>query len=156
MSLAKAFDDALSAPLPVEGPVSGEHEGRQVHAEVRDVDRLGATLDHLRVSQPEGGDVRRQAEAMTPGLKALGEPVHPVEIEPGLGGAVLRSEPDPSNQNRFWEVNIRSARDASLDRYRVQSENGERLREPFTLTREQLGRVVEGMSGALGEGGKKR
>jgi hypothetical protein len=155
MVLAKAFDEALSAPRTTEGPVTAEHGGQKAEAEVVDVDRLGATIDRLRLSQAKAGDVRRQVEAMPPRLKALGEPLQPNEVEPALGGAVLRSEPDPTNQNRYWEVNIRNGREASLDRYRVERETGERQREPFTLTREQLGRVVEGMSDALGEGTKR-
>ncbi|MBN1335944.1 MAG: hypothetical protein JXB39_08295 [Deltaproteobacteria bacterium] len=152
MSLSGALDAALGAPGGVPGRVRAEADGVLVDADVVDADRLGATLDRVVVRDPGGGSVARQAEAAPERLKALGEPIAPVEVEPRLGGAVLRTLPEAMEKGRFWEVTIGAdGREAAVGRYRVEAD-GARRAEPFTVTREALGRVVDGLADALGAG----
>jgi hypothetical protein len=158
VSLSSALDTALAAPATTPGRVEAREGGTSVEVDVRDVDRLGATLDRVVVRNPGGGSVARQAGAASERLKALGEALAPVEVEPRLGGAVLRTPPESMEDGRFWEVTIAGdGREARVDRYRV-GQDGTRRAEPFTVTREALGRVVDGLSGTLeagrgGEGG---
>ncbi len=152
MSLSEALNAALALPGTVPGRVRAEDGGVAVDAAVRDADRLGATLDRVVVRDPGGGSVARQAAAAPERLRALGEPLVPVEVEPRLGGAVLRTPPEAMEEGRFWEVSIGAdGREIGLGRYRVDPD-GARRAEPFTVTREALGRVVDGLAGTLGAG----
>jgi len=152
MSLSQALDAALAVPGAVPGRARAEEGGVAVEADVRDADRLGATLDGVVVRDPGGGSVARQAAAVPERLKALGEPLTPVEVDPRLGGAVLRTPAGAMDAGRFWEVAIGAdGREARLGRFRV-GPDGARRAEPFTVTREALGRAVDGLAGALGAG----
>ncbi len=159
MSLAKALDDKLSQPdvLPDDdeagsATIDAASDDLVVEAEVSDCDRLGATVERLKVRDPAGGDVRHQAAAMPRRLRSLGERLLPVEADPELGGAVVRSDPQEMDGGRFWEVSIGDGgREAELERFQVGDE-GQRSRQPYTLTREQLGRVVDGLAEGLGAG----
>jgi hypothetical protein len=140
MTLGEQLDGAL-AP----GPVEVEVGGRRVEAEVEAVDGLGARVGRLRVS---GIGAAPEAEAARlPGALrgALPERLAPVEVDPGLGGAILRSEPQDMRGGEFYEVTTDG--DAStLERLRVEKDG--RSRVPFTLTRDQLRGVVDGLGGS--------
>lgn len=133
MSLARVLDAELKP-----GRVEAEHEGRHAEVEVIDVDRLGARIGRIRVSGPPG-DLRARAEAVPGALeRGLGERLRPVEVAPELGGAVLRGAVDAG---RFYEVTV------TPEAVDVQSiDRDSREARPFTLTREQLGRVVDGLA----------
>ena len=97
-------------------------------------------------------DLQKQADAMVGGLHGLGERVRPVEVEPTLGGSVLRTEPEDMVDGRYWEVNVGDdGRQADLERWRV-GEHGQRSREPFTVTRGSLGKIVDGLTEGLAAG----
>lgn len=137
MTLARALDDVLQP-----GPVHAEAEGRRVEVDVRDADRLGVTVDRIRVSGPRE-DVRARAERLPRALaRGLGEELTPIEVDPGLGGAVLRG---PVDQGRFTEVSV-DPESVTIRRHELH-EDGRRP-APFTLTREQLGRIVDGVGDA--------
>lgn len=121
-------------------------DGLSVHAEVVDADRLGATIRALRIEGGDG-DIVRQASALPEAVRgALPERLVPVEVDPGLRGVILRSEPGDMRGREFYEV--RSDGDAvSVERF-VASREG-RASTPFTLTRDQLGRLVEGLGRAM-------
>lgn len=163
MPLSKALDEALDAHLeraqaaraagePAPGPpgqIEIEAGGVTLEADVVDCERIGATVDRLRVSRDEPGDVAAQAGAIAGRMHGLGERVEPVELAPELGGGVLRTAPDDMVEGRFFEIGISDdGRQAELERYQV-GEDGERSREPFTVTRRSLGRVVDGLAEGL-------
>ena len=68
----------------------------------------------------------------------------PVEVDASLGGATLRTSPDEMRRGRFFEVNVRPD-ETEVHRYRV--EQGERKREEFTLTRDQLRELIDEVRG---------
>lgn len=136
MSLGRALDRALDGAQP--GVVSAEVEGRRVEAVVVDVDRLGVRLGRVKVSREADYPVETIGQEWPDRLRSLPERVAPVEVDPGLGGAVFRSEPD--DEQGWFEVEVRGA-DAEVGRRRRGAEGREAVE--FTLTREGLRRLVD-------------
>ena len=136
--LGKALNDALDG-VTGPGTVRAAADGKTSEVEVLDVDRLGVKCTRVRVQRAGPLDVLDAAERLPDGLRALGEALVPVEVDPGLGGAVLRSEPEG---NEFYELGVQASGELDLRRWK----GGAGLdREPtdFTLTRKQLGRLVD-------------
>jgi len=137
------------------GRIEIEADGVSLEADVVDCERIGATVDRLRLRREEPGDVHAQAGAIAGRMHGLGERVHPVEVEPSLGGAVLRTTPDDMVDGRFYEISVGDdGRQADLERWKI-GEQGQREREPFTVTRDKLGRVVDGLAEGLGAVGEE-
>ncbi len=138
MNLADELDRHLRP-----GSVSASGGGASASADVADVDRLGVSLRGLRVTVP-GRSLPEAVGALPEAVgRALGEPLVISEVAPTLGGAVLRSRVDRQDRE-FYEVRT-DGEQASVERWRVGAEGRERV--PFTLTRKDLGRVVEGLGG---------
>lgn len=118
-----------------------------VHAEVEvvDVDRLGAVVEGIRV-RGAPADVGERARAISEAVRPAGDHLVPVEVDKGLGGAILRSQPDDVRRG-FYEVRV-DPESAELSGHKLTSE-GKRLRVPYTWTRDQLGRVVDGLERAF-------
>lgn len=135
--------DALDKTLRP-GTVAADDGEVRAEVDVADVDRLGVSVRGVRVRGPVGRDLRDTVERLPDALGVLSEPVTPVEVDPTLGGAVLRS---PPKRREFYEVRT-DGREVSVERHRIGPEG--RARVPFTLTREQLGRLVEGVGGVVG------
>ena len=163
MPLSEALDRELDAHLeraraardagePDPGPpgrVQIQDGGVTLEADLFDCERIGATVDRLRVRREQPGSVPSQARAIAGGLRGLGERVQPVEVEPDLGGAVLRTPPEEMVQGRFYEISVGDdGRQAQLERWNV-GQDGQRSREPFTVTRGDLGQVVDGLAQGL-------
>jgi hypothetical protein len=149
----QAREDGEPAPGPP-GTVRVEQGGVTLEAEVVDCERIGATVDRVRVRQEQPGDVPAQARAIAERMHGLGERVQPVEVEPSLGGAVLRTRPEDMVEGRFYEISVGDeGRQAEIERFAVGDE-GQREREPFAVTRENLGRVVDGLAEGLGASGE--
>ena len=121
------------------GGGGGEAEGQRAEAQVVEVDRIGVCLEHLRVSgQPTG--VAEVAAQIPEAMRVLPERLVPVEVSPVLGGAVFRSDPKDMENQAFYEARS-DGRSVELERYQVLPEG--RQRQPFTLTHEQLRRLVD-------------
>jgi hypothetical protein len=143
MSLSRALDAQLDAP--VAGAAEAKDGGRSVEVEVVQTDRLAARVKAVCVSGGNG-DVPGQAARLPGELRGvLPERLEPVEVAPGLGGAILRSEPGDIRDREFFEVRT-DGRSTTLERLRVTATGRERV--PFTLSREALGQVVDGMERA--------
>jgi hypothetical protein len=140
MGLGKDLDKRLR-----EGQVVVEEEGRRAEVEVLEVDRLGARIGGIRVVG-EGKSVKEAAEKLPDALRMLPERVVPVEVDTRLGGAILRSDRRDIQDRGYFEARS-DGKEATLERLSV-GEAG-RGKVPFTLTREQLGRLVDGMLEAL-------
>ena len=78
-------------------------------------------------------------------IRSLPHRVQPVEVDPVLGGGMLRSRPDEMKKREFYQVDLSGQREVGVRRYRVQSD-GQRKQTDFTLTREQLGDLIDEIS----------
>ncbi|MDP2313952.1 MAG: hypothetical protein Q8P41_13680 [Pseudomonadota bacterium] len=132
------------------GVVRVDDDGVSAEVDVVDLDRLGVSVRGVKVRTAGPGDIARQAERLPGALEGLVEKVRPVEVDPALGGAVLRSTP---RRREYYEVRT-DGREVSVEKLRAGPEG--RARVPFTLTREQLGRLVEGVGGVLTEDDPER
>lgn len=141
MSLSRALDAQLGPP----GSASAESGGRRVEVEVVESDRLAARVKSIRIGGGDG-DVRGQAERLPGQLRgALPEHLVPVEVAPSLGGAVLRSEPGDVRGGEFYEVRTDGSC-TTVERLRATAAGRERVH--FTLSRDALGQVIDGLDRA--------
>lgn len=143
ITLADRLDRSL-APGVVQADVGGVH----AEVDVVEVDRLGVSVRGVTVRTPTKGDVAGHAARLPGALGALTERVRPVEVDPTLGGAVLRSKP---RRQEYFEVRS-DGREVSVEKLRRGPDG--RTRVPFVLTREQLGRLVEDVGEVLEESGE--
>lgn len=135
------LDDALDA---VSGPgvVEVDEPGGRTAIDVVDADRIGVRVRDLRVGHAPR-DVVVEAERLT-GRNGPLPPVAPVEVDPRLGGAILRTAPDALRRGRYDEIEVRPE-ETSVRRYRVEA--GERHPEELTLTRDQLRDLIDAIRG---------
>lgn len=134
MGLGQQLEEALAI-----GRVGVEAEGQRAEVHVVEVDRIGVCVDHLRVSGPSTGVVEVAAQ-IPEAMRVLPERLVPVEVSPVLGGAVFRSDPKDMENQAFYEARS-DGQSVELERYQVLPEG--RQRQPFTLTHEQLRRLVD-------------
>ncbi len=145
MSLGRQLDVGL-AP----GPVRTEREGAVAEVDVEDVDRLGVRVRSVRVTGAVPMGIASHAERLPDALRVLPDRVVPVEVAPSLGGAVLRSHPAQVQGREYFEVRT-DGRAVDVERVR----GGDTGREAigFTLTREQLRRLVDDLEGSFEDTG---
>lgn len=148
MSLGDLLEKKLDLPGSGKGRVQVEaDDGSVAEVEVIDSDRLGATVDRVRVKVAEPGALPQQADHIAGRVRELGGRLIPVEVDERLGGGTLRTDPRDIRGGRFYEVEL-DGDGASVDRYQI-GEDGQRERRPYTLTREQLGRLVDDLADGL-------
>ena len=147
----RKLEDALDA-LPRTGgtlsiPTGARDAGPGTNAEVDvvDVDRLGVRVREVRVTRERPVDLDTEAHALPDRLRALPDRLAPVEIDPGLGGARLRTRPDDYQRREFFEVDVEPLR-TTVRRTRVE-DDGTRAPTDWTMTREQLERLIEETTG---------
>ena len=111
---------------------------------------VGVRLDRLRVRPSVEGpvDLHERAAGIASRVRPGGERLDAVEVDPGLGGGVLRTTPDDIRGGRYFEVGIRPGGEADVRRLQVDPESGERTEAPFDLTRRQLEDLVDGLAEA--------
>lgn len=90
-------------------------------------------------------DVVEEASRLPERLRSLPDRVAPVEVDRGLGGARLRTRPDELRGPDYFEVDVEPRR-TSIRRTRL-SEDGSRQPAEWTLSREQLERLIDEASG---------
>jgi hypothetical protein len=132
------LDEAISA-LDGSGTVAVNEAGGRTEVEVIESDKLGVRIREVQVGRSVR-DVAVEAEALPNRLRAIPDRVVPIEVDPGLGGAILRTRPENMRRGRFFEVEVRPEQ-TGIKRYVVV--DGERTQEDFTLTREQLRDLVD-------------
>ncbi len=137
------LDDALDA-MDGPGVIDVVEEGGRTQVDAREVGPLGVRVRGLTVGRSER-DVGREAEDLPGRLRAIPERVVPVEVDKKLGGAILRTAPDQMRRGRFFEFDVR-ADHTEIRRYKVH--DGERGREDFTLTRDQLRDLIDEVRGS--------
>jgi len=139
-----ALNDALDA-LDGAGTVEVERPGGRAEVDVVDAGRLGVSVRRVKVHRDQAVDVADEARELPERLRALPERVAPVEVDPTLGGARLRTRPDELRGRDFFEVDV-APHDTEVRRTRI-DEDGQRHPADFTLTREQLERLIEQTGG---------
>lgn len=147
MSLSDVLGDKLDLPGVKTGPIDVEADTGRVQVDLADADRLGASIDRLRVSVPSAVPLADQATRICRQVRHLPERLVPVEVDERLGGGVLRSDPADMRGKRYFEVGLDGS-SATVERFKA-SPGGGREREPFTVTREQLGRLVDDLAEQL-------
>ncbi len=145
MSLGRELDAGL-AP----GPVRVDRDGAAAEVDVDDVDRLGVRVRRVRVAGASAAGIRAHVDRLPEALRVLPERIVPVEVAPTLGGAVLRSDPAEVRDREYFEVRTDGR---AVDVERVRSTDAGRSSVGFTLTREQLRRLVDALEGSFGDNG---
>lgn len=144
MTLGRALDEALDARGGATGEIEVEHGGHKARVDVTDVDRLGVSVRGVRVEREASRDVAGEAAALPGRLRSVPETLAPVEVDPVLGGATLRTVPEEIRDREFTQVDV-GPRHVELQRYKAQ--DGGRDPVDFTLTRGQLRRLVDELDG---------
>ena len=140
MTLGKAFDEALGATPSGNVHAQGPHTRADV--EVVESDRLGVTVRRLTVRRDETRDLVDEARELPDRLRSLPERFQAIEVDRGLGGAILRTRPeDIADDGEYYELGLHGA-DVELSRKKVEP-GGTRADVDFTLTRKQLGRLLD-------------
>ncbi|MBA2319611.1 MAG: hypothetical protein H0V89_00540 [Deltaproteobacteria bacterium] len=142
----KPLDEVLDALRGHAGTAVGEGPAGPVEVEVTDVDRLGIRVSRVRVTRG-AVDIAEEAADLPKRLRSLSEPVHPVEIAPALGGARLRSVPRNARDG-WYEVAVEPTETVVT---RTSKRDGERVSEDWTMTRDQLDRLVRELARAADE-----
>ena len=119
-----------------------------------DRDRLGVRVSRVRVHKGHAVDVTREAQDLPRRLRALPERLVPVEIDAAHGGAVLRTAVDEMRRREFFEVQVAGSQDLDVRRYRV-DEQGDRQAIDWTMSREQLGRLIDELAAESRSGDKR-
>jgi hypothetical protein len=143
-TLGRALDEALDAHGGQPGTVEVETHGRKARVEVTDVDRLGVRVRGVRVDREAARDVAEEARALPERLRAHPEKLDPVEVDPKLGGATLRTTPEEVRDGEFTQIDI-GRNDVEMRRFKA-TEGG---RDPvdWTVTRGQLRKLVDELDG---------
>ena len=145
--LSDALRDKLELPGVGDGPVVVDNELGSVEVDLSAKGPIGAKVQRVRVESRNPTDLGEQARRICDRVRGLGERLVPVEVDPRIGGAVLRSDPADMRGKRYFEVGL-DGKGATLERYKAR-EGGGRDREPFEVTQEQLGRLVDDLSEGL-------
>lgn len=139
------LDQALDALPDGRGTVEVERPGASAEIDVLDVDRLGVRVRGVRVRRAEPIDVADEARALPDRMRSLPDRIAPVEVAPELGGARLRTRPDELRGREHFEVDVAPDR-TDIRRTRV-GDDGAREVTDWTMTREQLDKLIDETSG---------
>lgn len=120
----------------------GVAEVGRARVDVVEADRLGVRVRKVAVSHDPPVDVAEEARRLSEGLRALPERLEPVEVAPSLGGARLRTRPDDLRRREFFEVEVTPG-ETAVGRTRLAGDPPEREPADFTLTRDQLGDLID-------------
>lgn len=140
---AESLDDALDGLKGRSGTIEVDRDAHSAEVDVVEADRIGVRVKGVRVRRDGPLDVAREAEALPDRLRSLSDPVSPVEVEPSLGGARLRGEPD--RDRRYFEVDVQPDY-TDIRRTRV-DDQGDRQEADWTMTRDQLDRLIDEAAG---------
>ncbi|HHO50162.1 MAG TPA: hypothetical protein ENK18_04630 [Deltaproteobacteria bacterium] len=138
------LDSALDALPDNSGTIEIDQAGATTEVDVVDVDRLGVRLKGVRVRRTRAIDVEHEAATLPDRLRALPGRVEPVEIDPSLGGARLRTRPD---RREYFEIDVEPDR-TDIRRTRIDAE-GTRHASDWAMTRDQLDRLLGEAAGPV-------
>ena len=140
MRASEALDAALGAGGGT-GRIAAAGDDGAAEIDAVAIGPIGVRVRAVRIGREVDVDVATEAAALPERVRVLSDRMVPVEVDPGLGGAVLRSHPDDMREREFWELDVRR-RSTTVRKQRVMPD-GQRETIDFTLTREQLGRLVD-------------
>lgn len=144
--MSRDLDNALDVVPPGVGATVGvDRAGSTTEVDVVDVDRLGVRVRALRVERERPVDLETEARSLPDRVRSLPDRLEPVEIAPSLGGARLRTRPDEYQRREFFEVDVEPLR-TTIRRTRV-DDDGTRGPTDWTMTREQLDRLIDETTG---------
>jgi hypothetical protein len=133
----KPLDEAIDALPDGGGTIVVPAGNGTAEVEVVERDRLGVQVRRVRVA---GAPVDAAVEVERLSRHRALPPLAPVEVEPRLGGGVLRSEADADG---WFEATVRP--DATtVERHRPAPDGRER--DTWALTRRDLGRWLEALA----------
>ena len=140
MSLSHAIAEALDKKS--EGTVTAEHGGAKAHVDVVASGPVGVRVRGVKIERGRDVPIEQAAEEL-PGQLAgvLPERIKAVEVDAGLGGAVLRTKPEEMRGREFVEVEVTDTRKVDIRRWAV-GEEGREARD-WAMTRDALGRLVD-------------
>lgn len=142
MSWRRAVDQALDKRSDAPGTVTVDGpDGATADVDVERAGPIGVRLRKVRLKRAKDRDIREEAERLSRDLRSLPERVEPVEVDPKLGGAILRSRPDEMKRRGFFEVDVRGTREVEVRRKRITE--GGREDDHWEMTRDGLGRVLD-------------
>ena len=145
MTSHKAIDTALDALDGVAGQVKADVPGGQAVVDVVAVDGLGVKVREVKVARSKPFDLATECAALPDRVRSLPHRIQPIEVDPILGGGLLRSRPDEMRKREFYQVDLVGQKEVGVRRYRV-AKSGDREQLDFTLTREQLGDLIDEIS----------
>jgi hypothetical protein len=141
----RTLDQALDDLPAGGGTVTVDRDGAEATVEAVDADRLGVRVKRLRVDRDVPVDIEEEAHSLPDRLRSLPDRVVPIEIAPELGGARLRTRPEELRGREWFEVDV--DRDGTSIRRVRADEDGSRVPVDWTLTREQLDRLIDETKG---------
>jgi len=116
-------------------------------------DGIGVRVNRVRVNVSDAAPLRNQADQICERVRALGDRLVPLEVEPRLSGGVLRSAPADMRDREYYEVGLDGS-GATVERYKANADVG-RERQSFSLTHDQLEELVSDLSDGLRAPGGK-
>ena len=139
--LSEAADSKIQSPgtISVQSP-----DGLSAELDVAKSGPVGVILRRLRVTGPPD-DLTRRAADVARTIHPSGATLTPIEVDPRLGGATLRSPVD--RQRRFYEAEV-TEDSVELTRCTV-GEDGARAPAEFSLTREGLSEILDGIEDVM-------
>jgi hypothetical protein len=139
MSLPDALDAELDRAARG-GTVQASDGDNDAEIDVVEADRLGVRIRRITVARATPYDPAEIARDWPREIRELPERLRAVEVDPGLGGATFRSDPDDRRDDSFVEIEVRGGT-AEIRRHRVGADGREAL--DWTMTRDQLRRLVD-------------
>jgi len=141
-AIDEALDEAVKAGDVSKSPLAIEADGRKAEINVVDADRIGVRVRAVKVDRGVPVDVAAEAVALPDRARSLQEPVVPLEVDTRIGRAVLRTEPGAIRRREFFDIGLDGSGEIDVQRYRV-NDDGDRDRVDWTMTRDQLGRLLD-------------
>ena len=144
-----SFEEKLGEVLDAHDGGSGAVEvatgGASAEVDVVASGPIGVRLRGVKVHRSRDVAIAPEAEALPQRLRALPEKIVPTEVDPGLGGAILRTAPEHMREREFFQVDLSGPRDAQVRRYKGGPDG--RKAVDWDMTREQLGRLLDQLEG---------
>jgi len=122
--------------------------GWTVELSAEHIDVVGCKLQELVVKRSTPVELKPWSQRIVDRVTGLLEPLKFLELDAGMGTALLRSEA-PAKRGEtlaYYEVTLRQQGEASLRRYRATTTPGKRQSVAFTLTHDALAKLVDDLT----------
>ena len=145
MTSHEVINPALDALNGEAGTVEAVVDSGCAEVDVVAVGGLGVKVRRVRFHRNESFDLAEESEQLPQRIRSLPHRLQPVEVDPVLGGSVLRSRPEEMRRGDFFQVDLHGTREIEVRRIAV-GHDGARSDADFTMTREQLGDLIDELS----------